>query len=1093
MLAHLSAEYNVLRTKQFIHSNAKLMKKMQKSKEERTYLPLLTKFYCNRFRIAILFALGSSLTPTLAKADQFIDQPKFEESILQQTKTIKGTIVDDSGMPLPGVTVSIKGTTNGTITDIDGNYTLPGVNDTDVLVISFIGMASQEIPAAGKSTIDATLKGDAVDLEEVVAIGYTVRKKGEVTGSISTIKAEEISNSSSQDVAKSLSGKVPGLIISDRGGYPGETDNMTLLIRGKSTLGNNEPLILIDGITASTFSHLSPQDIESLTILKDGAAAIYGARAANGVILITTKRGKTGKPTINLSTTYNVSSFSAQPDLMSSEQFAIYENEIADRYGRDRPFSQEDISKYAAGDDPINYPSTDWADLTFADYSPEYRATLSISGGTEKVKYFVSGDYVDQTGMYESGDLGFNQYQVRSNLDIKVWDSFSLGVDLSGRFGTRNQPGVDDGFIYKHIYTNFPTEVGVYPNGLPGWGGENGANPRVMSSSESGFQEQSDNDIRAKFSGNWNLDKLTQGLSAKGFVGIRKMSNDIKAWYTPWTVYQYQQGTDEYVATPGFSQRGNERILRETFWKFDELMLNATIHYNRTFDEKHTVRGFVGVEQMTSSQRTFWAERRGFPSDDHPDLFAGSDEGQQSYGTSDEWARLNYFGSFSYDYAKKYFVDLTLRYDGSGNFADGKRFGTFPGVAVSWALADENFMDFTDSWLNDFKVRASWAIMGNDRIDAFQHLTRYDYSGDTNAAQPNYYIFGSPGSRQNGYRSNNVPNPDVTWEKADTKNVGVNFTVLDRRLTADVNYFYQKRTDILVQRTASIPDAAGLTLPDENLGKVDNFGWEFQLDWNDKVGELGYSVGANFTNAKNKVVYMDEAADVPEYMRQEGHSLDSYIVYPTFGIFRDQNQVDNATAKLEGTVEGEPHYVDTNGDGVIDANDRIRKYTSNVPEIQYGVYGGLQWKGWDFNFLFQGQAKSEILIMFDQNGAKPEYVFNERWTENNRDARYPRAFGQNDPYSGNQSGEADNFQGADLWLHDASYLRLKQVDLGYTFSKEQIGVGDLKLFVRAFNLLTLFSDVHDLGLDPEAVGYNNFRDARYPSLKTYTVGLNFTF
>lgn len=1015
---------------------------------------------------------------------------------LAQQKSVSGTVLDTDGISLPGVTVAIKGTTNGTITDIDGKYSLM-VNDGETLVVSFVGMTSQEIVFSGQSTIDVTLESSTIGLEEVVAIGYTVRKKGEVTGSISTVGSEELGRSASQDVAKSLSGKVPGLIISDRGGYPGETDNMTLLIRGKSTLGNNSPLILIDGITASTFSHLAPSDIESLTVLKDGAAAIYGARAANGVILITTKRGKSGKPKFNISSTYNMSSFSATPKPMSSAQYAIYENEIEDRNGRGPIYSPEDIAKYKSGEDPINFPNTDWSDLTFADYSPESRTSISVSGGSDDVKYFVSGDYIDQVGLYESGDLKFKQYQVRSNIDIKLWKDFTLGVDLSGRFGKRSEPGVNENYIYKHIYTNFPNEVGYYPNGLPGWGGENGANPAVMSSEESGFIDRTENDLRGKFSFNWDLDWVTKGLSIKGFAGIRKQSNDIKSWYTPWTVYQYEANSDDYVAIDGYTQDGNERILRESFWKYDELMLNSTIHYDRTFADDHTVRGFVGFEQMTSESRTFWAERKGFPTDDHPELFAGSDDGQQSSGVAYEWARLNYFGSISYDYKKKYFVDLTMRYDGSSNFADGNRFGAFPGMAVSWSMADESFMDWSDSWLNTFKIRASWAIMGNDRIPPFQHLTRYDYGGPYNNAgekqwtQPNSYIFGS--TMLNGYRSNNVPNPNATWETADTKNIGVNFTVLDRRLTADVNYFYQKRSDILIQRTASIPDAAGLSLPDENLGKVDNFGWEFQLDWSDKIGNVNYNVGANFTNAKNEVVYMDEAADVPELMKREGHPLDSYIVYPTFGIFPDQDQVDAATAKLEGTVEGEPYYMDTNGDGKIDANDRIRKYTSNVPEIQYGIYGGLQYKGWDFNFLFQGQAKAEMLVFFDQAGAKPEHVFTDRWTVDNRNSRYPRAFAQGDPFSGNQSGESNKFEGADFWLHDASFLRLKQIDLGYTFTKDKIKVGDLKVFVRGFNLLTMFSDVHKMGLDPEAAGYNNFRGSKYPSLKTYTVGVNFTF
>ena len=1010
-------------------------------------------------------------------------------------QTVTGTVSDELG-PLAGVSIIVKGTSSGTTTDFDGNYNIEVDGPDAVLVFSYIGYLAQEMLVGSNTEINVTMQEDVAKLEEVVVLGYTTRKKGEVTGSVSTVSSEEIEKAGNKDLAKSLAGTVPGLIIADRGGLPGSTDSddITLLIRGKSTLGNNSPLILIDGITAGSFSHLAPQDIESLTVLKDGAAAIYGARAANGVILITTKRGKSGKPKITLSTSYNVSKFSVSPNLMSSEQYAIYNNEIAERNGTPLPFTEAQIQGYAAGTDPIRFPSTDWADLTFAKSSPESRNSVSISGGGEKVSYFVSGDFIKQVGMYHSGDLNFNQKQVRSNIDINITDNIKIGVDLSGRFGDRNQPGVSDSEIYSRINTNEPTEVGIFPNGLIGWGGENGANPYIMSTNESGFNKRTDNDLRGKFSFDWNLNNLVEGLRAKGFAGISRMNNDIKAWYTPWTVYTFQEGTGEYIPSQGFAQgQGRQRTLRESFWKFDELLLNSTVHYSKILGDNHSISSFVGVEQSTSKQREFWAERRGFPTDEHSELFAGSDEGQQSFGESQEFARLNFFGSVSYDFKKKYFLDFTIRHDGSGNFGPGKRFGTFPSIAGSWALHQESFLE-NANWLNALKLRASWAKMGNDRIAPFQYLTRYNYGGPTNTAQPNYYVFGTPGASYNGYTSANVPNQDITWETAYMKNLGLSFTLFDSKLSGDVNYFYQNREDILVTRAAAIPDAAGITLPAENIGKVDNFGLELELGWNNKVNEnFGYNFGANFTQAKNEVVFLAEAADVPEWRKREGHSLDSYITYPTSGIFRDQAQVDATAVKLNGTVEGEPIYLDTDGNGTIDANDRVRAYTSNVPEIQFGIYGGFNYKDFDLSFLFQGQAKAEMLIFFERPGARPDYLFDQRWTPENRNARYPRAYATGDPFSGNQSGNSANFEGADLWLHDASFVRLKQLELGYTFHKEDIKLGDLKVYVRGYNMLTLFSDVAKLGMDPEANGYYDFRDSTYPSLQTYTLGLNFSF
>lgn len=1063
------------------------MKKFRKLEAQTHYLKsdgFVLKRLLQKLLLAVFcFSVGSTqaFPSKIFESEINVMNPKLQSEI-------SGTVTDVNGVPLPGVNILVQGTTKGAQTDFDGNYTLDVGSSNAVLEFSYIGYKTQVIPVNGKSVINVTLEEDLGLLDEVVVVGYTTRKRGDVTGSVSTIKAEKLEQAGTKDLAKSLAGKVSGLIISDRGGYPGSTGDISLLIRGKSTLGNNSPLVLIDGIETGSFSHLAPQDIASLTVLKDGAAAIYGARAANGVILITTRRGKVGKPKISLSSSYNLSSFSATPDLMSSSQFATYKNEIAERAGTALPYTPQQIADFASG----NAPNTNWQDETFSTSSPESRNTLSISGGNENVNYFVSGDVIDQIGLYKSKDLSFKQNQIRSNIDINLFNGFKLGVDLSGRFGKNKEPGVDDGYIYKHIYTNDPTQVAFHPNGLPAWGGENGANPAVMSSDKSGFVKRINNDLRGKISADWKLDFITEGLKFKGFAGYRRMNNDQKSWYTPWTIYNYMESTDEYVEEPGFSQRGNVRILRESFWKFDELMLNGTIHYAKTINDDHNVSGFIGYEQTTSDQRSFYVEKRGFPTPDHSELFAGDDEGQLSDGSSQEWARVNYFGSISYDYKKKYYIDFTLRHDGSSNFGPNKRFGTFPGVALSWSIDKESFMNNVD-WLNSLKLRTSWAKMGNDRIAGFQWLTSYNYAGNV-GAQPNYYIFG--GQSFNGFSSINVPasNPDVTWESADMKNIGINFTMFDSRLSGDINYFYQKREDILTARNASVPDFTGLTLPLENIGKVDNYGWELELGWNDKIGEnVNYNLGFNFTKAKNEVVFLDEAEDVADALRREGHPMDSYIIYPTNGVFQDQAQVDAAPAILDGTVEGEPYYIDTNEDGLINAEDRIRTYSSNVPEIQYGIFGGLDYKNWNFNFLFQGQAEAEMLVFFEGNGALPDFMFDQRWTPENRNASYPRAFAVGDSYSANRNSDPSNFQGADFWLKDASYLRLKEIELGYTFTRDKIKFADMKVYFRGTNLLTMFSDVYDLGLDPEAAGYNSFRSSTYPSLKTFTFGLNFNF
>lgn len=398
------------------------------------------------------------------------------------------------------------------------------------------------------------------------------------------------------------------------------------------------------------------------------------------------------------------------------------------------------------------------------------------------------------------------------------------------------------------------------------------------------------------------------------------------------------------------------------------------------------------------------------------------------------------------------------------------------------------------SWLNSLRLRASWSKMGNDRIAPFQYLASYDFGGQLNTAFPNYYVFGEGGTLQNGYSASTTPNPDVTWETAIMRNIGLNFSLFDSKLSGDINYFHQKREDILATRAAAIPDYVGLQLPAENFGETKNYGMEFELSWNHPVNEnFSYNLGANFSQAKNEVLFLAEAEDVADALKREGKPIDSYIVYPTNGLFRDQAQVDATDVKLDGTVEGEPIYVDSNEDGIIDADDRIRVGTSNIPEIQYGVYGGFTYKNVGLNFLFQGQAKAETLVFFDQGGARPDFIFNQRWTPQNRNAYYPRAFTQADPYSTNQSGSANNFQGADFWLRDASFVRLKEIEISYTIPQAVTKFADIRLYARGYNLLTMFSDIYDLGLDPEATSYNNFRDATYTPLKTYTLGLNLSF
>ena len=492
-------------------------------------------------------------------------------------------------------------------------------------------------------------------------------------------------------------------------------------------------------------------------------------------------------------------------------------------------------------------------------------------------------------------------------------------------------------FIYKHIYTNFPTVLDVYPNGLPARGGEDGANPIIMSSREAGFNENKANDLRGRFAIDWKLDRITEGLSFNAYAGIRRFISKQTDFYNPWTYYVLNQTTNEYEPNTGNSQQGSVNILRNTSFDFDETLINGSLRYNKTFQDVHSINAMAAVEQITTESSTFYAQANNLPSDQLPYLFAGDPETTVNNGTASESALLSYFGTLSYDYDKKYFIDLMLRRDGSSIFGPNKRFGTFYSVGGNWALGKEKFFENV-TWLDALNIKGSYSVMGNNRIPPFQFLSQFSY-GNTNPnnSRPNYYVFGESGAVFNGYRTGVAPNPNVTWETAKMSNIAVSFAMFDNRLSGEVNFYNQKRSDILVSNEGTVPDFTGVQLPDENIGRVDSKGVEVTLGWADKIGDdISYNLGFNLTQAQNEVVFLPQPANLPERQDITGFRIGSYIVAPTNGIFQNQSQVDNATATIANTVEGEPFYVDTNEDGVIDNQDWIRLNASNIPEIQYG-------------------------------------------------------------------------------------------------------------------------------------------------------------
>ncbi|MEX2592596.1 MAG: TonB-dependent receptor [Anditalea sp.] len=999
--------------------------------------------------------------------DVFIE--KDQNQVMELT--INGKVTDqENGEPIPGVSILAKGTSVGTVTDIEGNYNLTVADDVNILVFSFVGFTSQEVAIQGRATIDVILEPDFQALSEVVVVGYGEKEKGELTGSIANIDGASIERTSQMNLTQALQGKIPGLIVSNRGGIPG-SDDASILIRGQSTLGNNSPLIIIDGVPRESFAHLSPIDVESISVLKDAAAAIYGAQAANGVIIIKTKRGKAGESEIRLSSSYGISAFTKLPEYMNSFQYATWENEIAERYGRVPQWSNEDLQKYQDGSSPLTHPNTDFYGEVFRDWAPYSHHNLSASGGSEKVQYFISGDYLNQGGLYASKDLKYDQYQIRSNIDAQVTENLKLGFDLSGRLENQHSTSTAVNSMMPFIANwAYPYNVGYYPNGLPGVGGPQGQNPVIISSDEAGWVENNNKIFQSKLSFSLNLDRITEGLALNGYGAFDFDLRSNEVFRDTWTVYQYNEITEEYDPQPGNEQgTGNTITLNQANDINQTQLYHLRINYDRNFDD-HNFSGFIAYEQQAATWETLSGYRRDLVSDEKVELFTGGTAQIRNDGSSSETGRLNYFGSFSYDYMRKYLVDFSLRRDGSFNFPQGKRFGTFPGVSAAWNISKEPFMSSTGNWLNNLKFRASWAKMGNDRISAFQFLTQYSLN--------QYYIFGESPRRENGFSITNTANPNITWEVSENRNFGLDADLWDGGLSINIDYFYEKRRQILIARSASVPDYTALELPLENLGKVDNEGVELVLNHQRRMGVLNYHIGGNLTYNHNEIVFMDEPQNVSPYRAQEGHPMDSWVVYKTDGLYTSQEEIDNSP-HIQGTKPGDIKYVDVNGDGMITGDDQIRKYTSPIPKIQFGLNMGLNYKGFEFNAVFSGQAKAETMLLDVNAGNKPVYLFNKRWTESNQNAEYSRAYERTDIY---------NTKASDFWLYDASFIRLNNVELAYNLPAawlSLINIQSLRFYVRGTNLFT--SNLIEGEFDPEV---NTRNGAYYPQQKTITTGIN---
>ncbi|MDN5202196.1 TonB-dependent receptor [Fulvivirgaceae bacterium BMA10] len=1053
----------------------------------------------------------------VSRIGEELPKNSIEEVFLE--KTITGKVTDENGQGLPGASIIVKGTATGTTTDLNGNYKLD-VPDDAILIISYVGYSNQEIAVAGRSTVDVQLVPDLAQLKEIVVVGYGEQEKVTVTGAVTAIEGKELVKSPAVEISNSLAGRLPGVVVIQTSGEPG-LDGARINIRGTNTLGNSSPLIVIDGIPDRDggLGRLSPQDIESISVLKDASAAIYGARAANGAILINTKRGKTGKPTITFDFNQGWSQPTRIPEMSNAGEYANIMNELpiyqtipvnewsaawnsiqsTGIYTSPTPgvsslsanFSPEAVQKHIDGSDPWGFPDTDWFGDAFKTWSPQKRYNLQITGGTENLKYLGSLGFVNQDAYYHNSATFYKQYNLRLNLDAKVNDYINTRLGVMARREDRNFPTQSAGSIFRMLMRGRPTEPEVWPNGKPGPDIENGQNPYVITTNATGYEKSPTDYIQANGSV-----EITQpwieGLKLTFSGAIDKSNETSKKWETPWMLYFWDRISYEPDGvTPLLegSIRSNFTDPRLTQTSRSTLNTNLTtmLSYDRAFGNDHTINILAGVTRETFEGENFNAFRRNYISSAVDQLFAGGSLQQNTGGSAFERARLGYYGRFQYNFKQKYLAEFIWRYDGSYIFPESDRFGFFPGVLVGWNISNEDF--FNLSFIDYLKIRASYGQMGNDQVFFRNRLQEYAYLST--------YGFGE-------YPINSVvettleetilANPSFTWERANNFNVGLDGTILNGKLDFTLEYFYNKRDQILIQKTGSTPASSGISelLPPVNAGKVDNRGFEFSFLYNNQSSDLRYSIGVNGGFAKNKVVFMDEIPGAPDYQRQEGKPIGGYLVYKSAGVFRDAEEIASNTIDYSGVTSqllpGDMKFEDINNDGVIDADDQIRLDENNTPTFNFGATFDLQWKNFDFSLLFQGATGASIRIQTESGdiGNYLKYSHDNRWRIDNPSSEHPRLASRGDTYY-----TGGNFGNNTYFLFSKNYIRLKNIELGYRLPKTIIGEGKvisgLRVYVNALNLVTF--DKYKI-FDPEAIQGNG---VYYPQARVINTGFSLTF
>lgn len=1026
----------------------------------------------------------------------YADEPEVVEQTKPTERTVSGVVYDSDGLPVIGAGVMVEGSLHGTVTDEDGRWTLELEDDNVTLEISSMGYQSQSIAVKGRSDFTVTLTSDTQYLDEVVVVGYGTQKKVNLTGSVSMVTSEDMASRPVSNMSSGLQGLLPGVTVVNASGQPGESGT-TIRVRGVGTIGNANPLILIDGIEGD-LSTINPEDIESVSVLKDAASAsIYGARAANGVLLVTTKKmnDNPGAAKDNAKVTFGayagIQTPTRLPQMCDAIEFMTLDNEARQNVGTAIGWLEDSFKKVTDNTDPNYFANTDWLDEVLNSYAPQQNYSLSLNGGIGSSGYMLSYRYFDQKGLTVGSSTGEQRHNVRFKMNTKLIDRLTLSSNISYTSRKVTSPinslTSGGGAIYNamRIAPNAPVR---YTDGTWAYGGGN-TNP-VAILNDGGRSNVSTEEfsllevLKLDILKGWDVTATYNLTSTNGYKDILKKTI---------TFVNPEDKSVNVYASPNSLKNVDLKNVQQTF------IIQS--NFDITFG-KHNVSGVAGMSQEWYEARMFEASRTNLSTELEPTLNLGDPSTMSNNATYSSWALRSGFGRVSYNYDERYLLEANIRYDLSSRFHKSVRGGWFPSVSAGWRISEEQFMSFAKSIVDNLKIRGSWGMLGNQYVGS----SDYPYMSVLEAFTSGLSLIGT--SASTGYAPSTLANPNLTWEHIKMVNAGVDVALLQNRLTMSFDWFNKDTEGILLK--LNYPAQIGPKPSEQNAGKVNNRGWEFDLNWRDQRGEFYYGIGFNISDVKNKIVDLaGNAPDLSGYqIRMVGYPIDAFYGYKAIGLMTPEDfkisdtQNHNYSLPKVPVILGNDYqpgdikYEDISGpDGKPDGRitpeyDKV-VLGSNIPRYTYTVRGDLGWKGIDFSFVIQGVGKCDGYLegtarhAFQDMAAYPQKVHLERYnvvTNPNPDALYPRL-------TYNTGFNQNTF--STYWMENASYMRLKNVQIGYTFPEKwmkKARIDNLRVYLSGDNLLTVSDFFY--AYDPETpVSKGGY----YPQVKTVVLGLNITF